>query len=622
MPELNLESYLGRSISSANWKNIGFKKRAGVLIPLFTVYSKDSFGIGDLGDLKLVIDWAKSTANSIIQLLPMNEVGGSFCPYDAVSSFALEPVYICLKDFPGCHSDPERNAKVKNLDANEILRSAAGLPQDDDRGPHYVDYSVKEKKLKLLWDLYLATDLAEALDFEEFQRKNAYWLPDFALFKVLKEYHQEKPWYEWEQSFKNRQPEVLREFRQDNIEKITFQMWLQWILFKQFKQASDHAAGNNILIKGDLPVLVSRDSADVWSHLEFFKLDFAAGAPVDMYAALGQRWGMPTYNWEAIAKDNYRYIKEKLIYAQEFYNILRIDHVVGLFRIWSIPYNDPEENQGLNGVFDPFSEQLWDKHGRKILSVLVENTRMLLCAEDLGVIPKCCTDVLLEFGICGNDVQRWVKDWNTRHDFLSPQEYRQLAVAMLSTHDTTNWKAWWQYEAGTVDQGLFIRKCNERKIDFARVSLKLFEPSLSFHGRLRWKKEIDSVDKLLWELGKRKEEVGDFIQLYENTFGEKEKLWKFLDCSGEPTEEASVELLARVMKFVLSSRAVFCINSITDYLGLADLFKGDSYQYRINTPGTISPKNWSLRLPLSLEELLAHPVNSQIRKMIVDSGRA
>ena len=340
-----------------------------------------------------------------------------------------------------------------------------------------------------------------------------------------------------------------------------------------------------------------------------------------MYAALGQRWGMPTYNWKAIAEDNYRYIKEKLKYAQEFYDILRIDHVVGLFRIWSIPYGDLQENQGINGVFDPFDEQLWHQHGRNILSILLANTKMLLCAEDLGVIPKCCTDTLLEFGIPGNDVQRWVKDWNVRHDFLGPQEYRQLAVTMLSTHDTTNWTAWWQYEAGTVDQGLFTRKCNERKIDFTKVSLKLFEPSLSLHGRLRWKKEIDSIDKLLWELGKSKEEVGDFIDLYVNTYGEKEKLWKLLGCSGAMTEAASGELLGRITEFILSSRAVFCINSIVDYLSLADIFAGDPYQYRINVPGTISPKNWSLRLPLSLEELLKHPVNQQIRKMIVDSGR-
>jgi 4-alpha-glucanotransferase len=600
MPESNLELALSKTISKDNWMNIGFKKRAGVLIPLFTVYSKKSFGIGDLGDLKLVIDWAKSTANSIIQLLPMNEVGSLFCPYDALSSFALEPAYICLKDFPS-------------------LKEKQFHPASKD--DFYVDYAVKEEKLRLLWDVYLQQDLSEEFSFEDFQRENSYWLLDFALFKVLKEFYQGKPWYEWEDKFKQHNSQALQDFWQDNIEKVTFQMWLQWVVFKQFKSAGDYALKNGLFLKGDLPVLVSRDSADVWAHPGFFKLDFAAGAPPDMYCAKGQRWGMPTYNWENIAKDGYLYIKEKLRYAEKFYNVLRIDHVVGLFRIWSIPYNDVQENQGLNGIFDPLDENLWAEHGRKILNVLVQNTKMLLCAEDLGVIPKCCTDALLEFGIPGNDVQRWVKDWNIKHDFLPPDEYRQLSVAMLSTHDTTNWKAWWQYEAGTVDEGLFVRKCRDRQIDFSRVSLELFDASLSFHGRLRWKKDIDCVDKLSSILGKRKEEIKDFIELYENSYAEKDKLWKLLVCPGSVTEAASKELLAKVTQFILNSRAVFCINSIRDLLALADLFKGDPYQYRINVPGTISPKNWSLRLPISLEQLLRHPVNKQIRKMIVSSGR-
>ena len=600
MPETNLDLSLSNTISKDSWMNIGFKKRTGVLIPLFTVYSKKSFGIGDLGDLKLIVDWAKSTAISIIQLLPMNEVGLLFCPYDASSSFALEPAYICLNDFDSLRGKRFNSSSKDNF---------------------YVDYAVKKEKLQLLWDFYLVQDLSEEFAFEDFQKENAYWLLDFALFKVLKDSYEGKPWYEWEEKFRHRNREALQECWQENIEKVTFQMWLQWILFKQFRSVQDYASKNKILLKGDLPVLVSRDSADVWAHLEFFKLDFAAGAPPDMYCAKGQRWGMPTYNWENIARDGYFYIKEKLRYAEKFYNILRIDHVVGLFRIWSIPYNDTQENQGLNGVFDPLDENLWTEHGRKILNVLVQNTKMLLCAEDLGVIPKCCTDALLEFGIPGNDVQRWVKDWNVKHDFLLPGEYRQLSVAMLSTHDTTNWKAWWQYEAGTVDEGLFVRKCGDRRIDFSRVSLELFDSSLSFHGRLRWRKEIDSIDKLICILGKRKEDVKDFIELYENSYGEKEKLWKLLACPGLVTEKASNELLARVIQFALNSRAVFCIHSVRDLLGLSEVFKGDPYQYRVNVPGTISPKNWSLRLPISLEQLLRHPLNKQIRKMVMDSGR-
>ena len=600
MPGSTLELALSKTISKDNWKNIGFRKRAGILIPLFTAYSADSFGIGDLGDLKLIVDWIRQCAGSIIQLLPMNEVGPLFCPYDALSSFALEPAYISLKDFPALKGKKFIPASKDNL---------------------YVDYALKKEKIELLWEVYLLQDLSEESAFEDFQKENAYWLLDFALFKVLKDTYQGKPWYEWEDKFKQRNKEALQEFWQDNIEKVTFQMWLQWVIFKQFKSAQEYAARKGVFLKGDLPVLVCRDSADVWAHAEFFKLDFAAGAPADMYCAKGQRWGMPTYNWENIAKDNYLYIKEKLRYAENFYNILRIDHVVGLFRIWSIPYNDAQENQGLNGVFDPQDERLWAEHGRKILTVLVENTRMLLCAEDLGVIPKCCTDTLLEFGIPGNDVQRWVKDWNIKHDFLSPQGYRQLSVTMLSTHDTTNWKAWWQYEAGTVDEGLFLRKCNDRQIDFPRVKPELFDSSLSLYGRLRWKKEIDCIDKLTSILGKMKEEVRDFIELYENSYNEKEKLWRLLSCHGPVAEEASRELLAKITQFTLDSQAIFCIHAITDLLGLSDVFDGDPYQYRVNVPGTISSKNWSLRLPISLKELLRHPLNKQIRKMVTSSGR-
>jgi 4-alpha-glucanotransferase len=340
-----------------------------------------------------------------------------------------------------------------------------------------------------------------------------------------------------------------------------------------------------------------------------------------MYCAKGQRWGMPTYNWEKISADGYRYLKEKLKYAESFYDILRIDHVVGIFRIWSIPYHEPQENKGLNGLFDPKEENKWHKHAREILSIIVNNTKMLLCAEDLGIIPKVCPDTLKELGIPGNDVQRWVKDWKVRHDFLEPQDYRSLSVAMLSTHDTTNWPAWWENEAGTVDQDLFIRKCNDRKIDFSAVKDRLFDKILSSHGRLRWLNSVTSVDILVSILGKKKEEVKDFIDIYENTYQEKEKLWKHLKIKGRMKEKSDSEIIRQVLKISLESSAIFCINLVVDYLYLRDIFKGDPYQYRINTPGTISEKNWSLTLPISLEDLLKHKVNKEIRAMISASRR-
>ena len=609
MKDSNLTKHLLNTASGDKWKRIGTQKRAGLLVSLFSVYSKKSIGIGDFNDLRLLIDWAHQTGNSIIQLLPLNEVGPVYCPYDSISSFALEPAYICLEKIPQAN-----NASIKK----KIKQLKSEFPV----GNTYVNYRVKKGKITLLWEMFSADNDNRSLEFKKFCKDNSYWLEDFALFKVLKDSQEGKAWYEWQEIYKNRKRLALDSFKQEHEREITFQAWIQWQLYRQFKEAKKYAAAKKILLKGDLPILVSRDSADVWAHPEFFKLEFAAGAPPDMYCAKGQRWGMPTYNWEKIAAGGYRYLVEKLKYAQNFHDILRIDHVVGLFRIWSIPYNEPLENQGLNGFFDPKDEHKWGQHGRNILSVMLGNTKMLLCAEDLGVIPKVCTDTLREFGIPGNDVQRWTKEWKIKHDFLGSKDFRLLSVAMLSTHDTTNWPAWWENEAGTVDEGLFIRKCSDhRQIDFHKVKAKLFDLTRSGHGRLRWLNSIDSVDKLIGILGKKKEELADFIDIYKNSYHEREKLWKQLKLKGALREKADAEILRAVLKITLDSQAIFCINSLIDYLFVSNIFKGDPYPYRINTPSTISEKNWSLTIPIPLEELLKHKVSKEIRNMISSSGR-
>jgi 4-alpha-glucanotransferase len=603
-----LPEYLLSTRSESKWKITGTHRRAGVLLPLFSVYSKNSLGIGDLHDLELVIDWAVLSGNSIIQLLPMNDLGSIFCPYDSTSSFALEPMYISIFKLA--------SAKNKAIEA-QIKKIKSLFPT----GEKHVDYKIKKEKMRLLRLIYDLEGIGDMELFNKFKEENSYWILDFALFKVLKEKHEQRPWYEWEDRYRGHNKQELENFYRENKNEIDFQIWAQWQLFRQFKEIKAYAKEKKLLIKGDLPILVSRDSADVWAHPEFFKLDFAAGAPPDMYCAKGQRWGMPTYNWERITSDSYIYLKEKLNYAQNFYDILRIDHVVGLFRIWSIPYHEPLENQGLNGFFDPHEERIWGEHGRNILSVMLNNTHMLLCAEDLGVIPKVCTDTLREFGIPGNDVQRWVKDWKTRHDFLKPQEYRALSVAMLSTHDTTNWPAWWENEAGTIDEALFIRKCNDRHIDSAHIKHKLFDSARSNHARLRWKEEIASVDMLVSILGKRKEEVGDFIDLYENSYLEKEKLWAHLKIKGRMREKSDTEIVRKVLEISLESSSIFCINTVIDWLYLADSFKGDPYQYRTNNPGSIGQDNWSLTIPFSMEELLKLKINKVINSMVAASGR-
>lgn len=596
------------SASGDKWRRIGTHKRAGVLAPLFYVYSRTSVGVGDFDDLKLLVDWCDKTGNSILQLLPMNEGGTVFCPYDSMSSFAIEPAYISLEAFPAAKKRPLKD-DIENI--RKVYPAGKG----------HVNYDVRKEKERILWEIYNGDDGHRSSQFRRFVEENEYWLEDFALFKALRNYHDQTPWYTWEDRFKRRDYLEIKRFKLEREKEITFHMWVQWQAYRQFRDAKAYAAQRKVLLKGDLPILVSRDSADVWAHTEFFKLEFAAGAPPDMYCAKGQRWGMPTYNWEAKSADGHRYLKAKLKYAENFYDILRVDHVVGLFRIWSIPFNDPLENEGLGGRFDPWDEGLWEANGRERLALILDNTRMLLCAEDLGMIPEACPRILREYGIPGNEVQRWVKDWNARHDFLRGDEYRLISVDMLSTHDTTNWAAWWENEAGTVDEELFRRKCGERWIDFDSVKSRLFDLGRSGHGRLRWLNSIESSDQMASVMGRNKNELMDFADMYENTYKEKEKLWRILSLHGAMREKCDPEIIRAALKFTLEARSIFSIQLIVDLLSYAGVLRGDPYQYRINTPGTVSDKNWSLTSPLSLEEMLSHRSIKDIRSVIESSGR-
>ncbi|MFA6610153.1 MAG: 4-alpha-glucanotransferase, partial [Candidatus Omnitrophota bacterium] len=273
-------------LSKDKWKRIGVRKRAGVVVPLFHVYSKKSVGIGDLEDMKLLIDWCEGTGNSILQLLPMNEVGAVSCPYDSISSFALEPVYLSLTALPGA-------------DKKSFKEAIAKLKKKYPAGPAHVDYSIRADKAQLVRDMFLDGDFSKDAQFKKFISENSYWIEDFAMFKALKDHNNGKAWYEWEGAYKDRDKDALKDFRDEHKPEISFHMWVQWQLFKQLKAAKDYANKKGVLLKGDLPILVSKDSADVWSHPEFFKLGSLAGAPPDMYCAKGQRWGMPIYDWGA-----------------------------------------------------------------------------------------------------------------------------------------------------------------------------------------------------------------------------------------------------------------------------------------------------------------------------------
>ncbi len=221
-----------------------------------------------------------------------------------------------------------------------------------------------------------------------------------------------------------------------------FHRFLQMELARQFVAAHDYALQNGVFIEGDIPILVNRDSADVWAHMDQFHMDTVAGAPPDMYSEDGQNWGFPTYNWPAMRADNYQWWRGRLHSAEQFMDLVRIDHVVGFFRIWTIRHG---EQTGKNGWFVPQDESQWGEHGRRILSMMLESSTMLPLAEDLGTIPHVTRDTMRDMGICGLKVQRWEKWWEGDRTFITPGDYEPLAVATLSTHDSETFADWWEH---------------------------------------------------------------------------------------------------------------------------------------------------------------------------------
>jgi len=601
------ESFL-KSISAQQWARIGLRKRAGIATPLFSIYSKKSIGIGEFPDLKLLIDWCQAVGMSIIQLLPMNDVGFPFTPYDAQSGFALEPMYLSLDHLV----EVKTELYAKDI---ESLRKKFSVQRTS------VNYKIKTAKLDLLWKIFKEQVSKDLASFKKYCLKNEFWLKDYACFKVIKEENAGKRWEEWPSPFKEKNPQAIQNFERTHQERIRFYEWLQWQLSEQFKEVKKYAQSKKVFLMGDLPFLASRDSADVWSHPEYFKLDLSSGAPPDAYFFKGQRWGMPPCRWENIEKDSYRYIIEKLKYAEDFYDLLRVDHVVGFFRIWSIPVSEPLENAGLNGFFDPADEHKWEGQGRKLLSIIVEHSKMLVCAEDLGTVPECSYRVLDEFAIPGMDVQRWIRDSKNDHSFKTPEEYRKNSIAVLSTHDMASFNAWWEYEAGTVYSPFFERRCKSKGISFEEVRPKLFNLDESAHERLRWKEEIKNIDILSQVLNRPRAEIEDLIELYHFSYDEKARFWNYLGLPGECQKKTSKSLVKAAFEKISSAVSIFSIQLLQDWLSIGDLFKKDPWGVRINFPGTLSDRNWSLTMPISLEEMNSLSINKEIRAINVKTGR-
>lgn len=309
---------------------------AGVAVPVFSLRSNHSYGVGDFGDIKLLADWAARVGMKMIQLLPVNDTTITHSwtdsyPYNAVSVYALHPHYIDL-EAAGVLKDKQR-------------MNAYHRQQQELNNIAYSDYEAVDRvKMSYLKELYQERGYSKNIDV--FVNDNKEWIYPYAAFSILRDRHNTSRSADWHQLAHYDEKEVAAFIEKEASEEAKFIFFAQYVLHNQLKEACDYARSIGVAVEGDMPIGVSRDSVDTWVNPEYFNLDSQTGAPPEEYNRRGQNWGFPTYNWQSLMADDCRWWRKRLAHSSLYFDAMRIDHVLGFFRIWEIPADAVYSNLG------------------------------------------------------------------------------------------------------------------------------------------------------------------------------------------------------------------------------------------------------------------------------------
>ena len=549
---------------------------AGMLVPVFSLRSEGSFGVGDFGDLKKMVDLVCETGQRVLQILPVNDTTTTYSwtdsyPYSCISIFAIHPQYADLRQLPAL-----TNAKQRN-DFEALRQQLNALPQ--------IDYEqVNNAKITYLRLLFSqeGSKVLSSKDFKEFLEEAGQWLVPYAQYCVLRDKYGTACFEQWpdHNTWNEADRAALLNARSSQYREASFWYYVQFVLHTQLLDAHQYARKSHVVLKGDIPIGVSRYGCDVWTEPRYFNLNGQAGAPPDDFSVNGQNWGFPTYNWDEMLKDGCQWWIRRFQNMAQYFDAYRIDHVLGFFRIWEIPVNavhgllgqfqpalgmtrEEIESYGLpfhehqfcepfiadwviervfheradevktkyldhahddiwkmkaeydtqrkvekafegvteqrelnlrdglyslisnvlfvrdhkeegkyhprisaqfnftyealydadkasfnrlyNDYFYRRNNQFWYDEAMKKLPVLVQATRMLVCAEDLGMVPDCVSWVMNELRVLSLEIQSMPKDPHVRFGHLSRNPYR--SVCTFSTHDMATLRQWWDEDA-------------------------------------------------------------------------------------------------------------------------------------------------------------------------------
>ncbi len=562
-------------------------KIAGVLAPAFALRGAQDLGIGDTEALKELISWAARQGLSVVQILPINETGRDGSPYNLLSAMAIEPTTIAT--LPGVLPDLTQG----DFDRITARHDLGALGQ----GP--VQYQeVRRLKRQLLHAAFKTfrsrtADKARAIAFAEFEKGNAEWLTDYATHRAIVSWHEESEFSDaWPRE--HRSPTSVRVWMESLTpsgkrhirELIRFHAYVQWTAYSQWLAVREHAEREGVALMGDVPVGVSMHSSDVWREPDIFDLKRSIGAPPEkafkadpFTEKWGQNWGFPVYNWERMARDDFAWWRKRLRLVMSIFHLLRVDHALGFFRIYSFPWPPsdnakftdltPEQAMELTGGESPRFVDRDDgteenrehnrRHGERILKMMLEEVGAhRLIAEDLGEVAPYVRPTLQKLEIPGFKIPPWERHW----DRLIPgKDYQRLSLATFATHDHPPVKSHWE---------------------------ELFHVSQSEDKSLR-----DAAIHGMWEL---------------------------MDFCGRPDfklpQPFSVEIHEILLHGLFASNSWIAIHMIVDLFGTEE---------RFNIPGCSGGTDcWTHRMPLPIQEwdaAYSSPLKL-VRQSLSETGRS
>lgn len=431
-------------------------RKSGVLLPIFSLPSK--YGIGAFSkEAYEFVDTLKAAGQSYWQILPLGPTGYGDSPYQSFSTFAGNPYFIDLETF------------IKKGWLTEAECDAAKM----EAHPNYIEYDkVYAYRYDLLRKAYERSGVTGDFIFQKFCQENAFWLEDYALYRELKNFCGGKCWNEWEDKYRLREAEALKEFAEENADGLMFQRFMQYEFWVQWKELKKYANENGIQIIGDIPIYVAFDGSDSWANPELFQFDeegkpkAVAGCPPDAFSETGQLWGNPLYDWSYHKETGYEWWIKRIRHCKQLYDVIRIDHFRGFDEYWSIPYGDETAAGGK-----------WEKGpGIELFRTIEANVENLqIIAEDLGFLTETVLELLEESGYPGMKVLEFAFGSGEPSAYL-PYNHVKNSVCYTGTHDNETLMGWYTGLA-KADQQLVLdyigRDCSEKEVVWELVRMAL-----------------------------------------------------------------------------------------------------------------------------------------------------